>query len=170
MKIYQDFYSSIIYDQRYLYILKGIGNTLLISFFAVILGVLLGLFISLVNNYHKETNKLKVLNWLCNLYVTIIRGTPALLQLMIIYYLIFKSVDVNLILVGVLAFGLNSAAYVSEIIKAGINSIDVGQKEAGYSIGLSYNKVMHNIILPQAIKNILPALGNEFITLLKETA
>lgn len=170
MKIYQDFYSSIIYDQRYLYILKGIGNTLLISFFAVILGVLLGLFISLVNNYHKETNKLKVLNWLCNLYVTIIRGTPALLQLMIIYYLIFKSVDVNLILVGVLAFGLNSAAYVSEIIKAGINSIDVGQKEAGYSIGLSYNKVMNNIILPQAIKNILPALGNEFITLLKETA
>jgi His/Glu/Gln/Arg/opine family amino acid ABC transporter permease subunit len=170
MKIYQDFYSSIIYDQRYLYILKGIENTLLISFFAVILGVLLGLFISLVNNYHKETNKLKVLNWLCNLYVTIIRGTPALLQLMIIYYLIFKSVDVNLILVGVLAFGLNSAAYVSEIIKAGINSIDVGQKEAGYSIGLSYNKVMNNIILPQAIKNILPALGNEFITLLKETA
>ena len=170
MNFYQDFYSSIIYDKRYLYILTGIKNTLIIAFFAVILGIILGTLISIINNYYKETGKLKILNWLGNLYVTIIRGTPALLQLMIIYYLIFKSVDVNLLLVGILAFGLNSAAYVSEIIRAGIESIDVGQKEAGYSLGLSYKQIMKNIILPQAIKNILPALGNEFITLLKETS
>lgn len=169
-KIYQDFYNSIIYQDRYQYILEGVGNTILIAFFAVILGILIGIIISLTNNYHKETNRLKILNWLGNAYVTIIRGTPSLLQLMIIYYVIFRTVDINLIIVGSLSFGINSGAYVSEIIRAGIESIDVGQKEAGYALGLSYTKVMNKIVLPQAFKNILPALGNEFITLLKETS
>src|SRR5574344_434610 len=170
MKIYDDFYNSIIYDGRYKYLLEGVKNTLLIAFFAVILGIILGIIIALANNYHKETGKLKVLNLIANLYVTVIRGTPSLLQLMIIYYIIFGSVNINILIVGSLSFGLNSAAYVSEIFRAGIESVDIGQKEAAYALGLKYHDVMKSIILPQAIKNILPALGNEFITLLKETS
>jgi His/Glu/Gln/Arg/opine family amino acid ABC transporter permease subunit len=170
MNIWQDFYNSIIYDNRYLYILEGIKNTVIIAILAVILGIIIGSIITLITNYHKETSKLPILNFIGNLYVTVIRGTPTLLQLMIIYYVIFGSVSVNIILVGSLAFGINSGAYVSEIMRAGIESIDKGQKEAGYALGLGYAQVMKEIILPQAIKNILPALGNEFITLLKETS
>lgn len=163
-------YQTLIYDNRYLYFLEGLKNTLIIAFFAVILGIIIGIIISLIRNYHDKTNKLKILNFLAKCYVNIIRGTPVILQLMIIYYVIFASVDINIIIVGILAFGINSGAYVSEIIRAGINSIDKGQLEAGYSLGLNYSKIMCFIIFPQAIKNILPALGNEFITLLKETS
>jgi His/Glu/Gln/Arg/opine family amino acid ABC transporter permease subunit len=170
MNFFDDFYNSIIYDNRYMYILTGIKNTLIMAFFAVILGIAIGLIISIINNYHKETRRLPILNWLGKFYVTIIRGTPTLVQLMILYYVVFRSVDVNVLLVGILAFGFNSGAYVSEIIRAGIDSIDVGQKEAGLALGLSYGQVMREIIIPQAIKNVLPALGNEFITLLKETS
>ena len=114
---------------------------------------------------------MKIISIICDLYVTVIRGTPVLLQLMIIYYVIFRSVrDINLILVASLAFGINSGAYVSEIIRAGIESIDKGQLEAGRSLGLSYFQTLKLIILPQAIKNILPTIGNEFITLIKETS
>ena len=163
-------YQTLIYDNRYLYFLEGLKNTLIIAFFAVILGIIIGIIISLIRNYHDKTHKLKILNFLAKCYVNIIRGTPVILQLMIIYYVIFASVDINIIVVGILAFGINSGAYVSEIIRAGINSIDKGQLEAGYSLGLNYSKIMRFIIFPQAIKNILPALGNEFITLLKETS
>ena len=163
-------YQTLIYDKRYLYFLEGLKNTLIIAFFAVILGIIIGIIISLIRNYHDKTNKLKILNFLAKCYVNIIRGTPVILQLMIIYYVIFASVDINIIIVGILAFGINSGAYVSEIIRAGINSIDKGQLEAGYSLGLNYSKIMRFIIFPQAIKNILPALGNEFITLVKETS
>lgn len=163
-------YQTLIYDKRYLYFLEGLKNTLIIAFFAVILGIIIGIIISLIKNYHDKNNKLKILNFLAKCYVNIIRGTPVILQLMIIYYVIFASVDINIIIVGILAFGINSGAYVSEIIRAGINSIDKGQLEAGYSLGLNYSKIMRFIIFPQAIKNILPALGNEFITLLKETS
>ena len=169
-RIYDEFYKSLIYDDRYLYILEGLKNTLLIAIGAVILGIVIGLIISLVRDNYDRFKKLPVLNFICRGYVTIIRGTPALLQLMIIYYVIFKSVDVNLVLVGILAFGINSGAYVSEIMRAGINSVDVGQMEAATSLGLSYGKSMRYVIIPQAIKNILPALGNEFITLIKETS
>lgn len=164
------FYKTIIYDNRYQYIIEGIFNTLIIAFFAVIIGLLIGLLIGIVNSYNKETGKLKILNKLLNLYVTIIRGTPVVLQLMIIYYVIFRSVDINVLLVGIIAFSINSGAYVSEIVRAGIESVDVGQKEAAYAIGFNFSKTMTHIILPQALKNILPALGNEFITLLKETS
>ena len=163
-------YYSIIYDNRYMYILEGLFNTIIISLFAVIIGIIIGIIIALIRNYNEQANKLKILNFLSKTYVNIIRGTPVILQLMIIYYVIFKSVDINIVLVGILAFGINSGAYVSEIIRAGIKSIDVGQMEAGYSLGLKYSKVMKLIILPQAIKNILPALANEFITLIKETS
>lgn len=168
--LYEKFYDSVIYDDRYKYIFEGLFNTLLIAFFAVIIGIVIGILIALVRHNYEVNKKLRVLNKIVTWYVNIIRGTPVLLQLMIIYYVIFKSVDISIIIVGVIAFGLNSGAYVSEIIRSGINSIDKGQMEAGLSLGLSYNKTMFYIIMPQAIKNIMPALGNEFITLIKETS
>ena len=168
--LYEKFYDSVIYDDRYKYIFEGLFNTLLIAFFAVIIGIVIGILIALVRHNYEVNKKFRVLNKIVTLYVNIIRGTPVLLQLMIIYYVIFKSVDISIIIVGVIAFGLNSGAYVSEIIRSGINSIDKGQMEAGLSLGLSYNKTMFYIIMPQAIKNIMPALGNEFITLIKETS
>ena len=169
INIGNSFYQSVIYDNRYKYIIEGLINTVIIAFFAVIIGIIIGIIIALIRNNHDQTGKMKIGNILAKSYVNIIRGTPVILQLMIIYYVIFKSVDINIILVGVLAFGINSGAYVSEIIRAGINSISIGQSEAGYALGLNYGQVMRYIILPQAIRNILPALGNEFITLLKET-
>ena len=163
-------YQSVVYDNRYKFILEGLFHTVLIAFFAVILGVIIGIVVALIRNMYEQNGKLKIGNTLCKWYVDVIRGTPVVLQLMIIYYVIFKSVDISTIVVGILAFGINSGAYVSEIIRSGINSIPIGQSEAGYSLGLGYFQVMRYIVLPQAIRNILPALGNEFITLLKETS
>ena len=163
-------YQSLIYDNRYKFILEGLFNTIIIALFAVIIGVGIGIIVALIRNNYDKNNKMKVLNSISKSYVNIIRGTPVILQLMIIYYVIFKSVDISVVLVGILAFGINSGAYVSEIIRAGIQSIPIGQTEAGYALGLKYNQVMKSIILPQAIRNILPALGNEFITLVKETS
>ena len=168
--IIENFYYSVIYDNRYKFILEGLLNTCIIAILAVIIGTIIGIIIAIIRNYHDSTNRLPILNCIAKTYVTVIRGTPSILQLMIIYYIIFKSVDVNIVLVGVLAFGINSGAYVSEIIRAGINSVSKGQIEAGYSLGLKYSQVMKYIIFPPAIKNILPALGNEFITLVKETS
>lgn len=170
MKIFDMINKTLFVDNRYEYILTGLFNTVIIAFFAVILGTVIGIIISVIRNNYEINGKFKFLNYLANLYVTIIRGTPVILQLMIIYYVVFKSVNINIIIVGILAFGINSGAYVSEIIRAGINSIDKGQMEAGFALGLKYSEVMRFIILPQAIRNILPALGNEFITLLKETS
>ncbi|MDD3340816.1 MAG: amino acid ABC transporter permease [Bacilli bacterium] len=165
-----DFYRSLIYENRYQYILEGLKNTILISLLAVLIGVLLGILVALLRHRYKEKKKGKFLDILCRIYVSIIRGTPVLLQLMILYYIIFRSIDIPIVLVGMLAFGINSGAYVSEIIRAGIESVDKGQNEAARSLGLTYAKTMRYVILPQAIKNVLPALGNEFITLLKETS
>ena len=120
-KIINSFYESIICDGRYKFIFEGLLNTLIIAFFAVILGFVIGILIAIVRHHHDTNGKLKILNRLCVWYVNIIRGTPVLLQLMIIYYVIFKSVDISIIIVGILAFGFNSGAYVSEIIRAGIN-------------------------------------------------
>ncbi len=164
------FYNTVIYDGRYKYILEGLANTLIIALGAGILGIILGTLLALIRNYHENTNKLKILNLLAKFYITVIRGTPSILQLMIIYYVIFRTTSINIVLVGILAFGMNSAAYVAEIIRAGLNSVDKGQKEAGAALGLDYRKVMTYIVFPQALKNILPALGNEFITLVKETS
>lgn len=163
-------YNTLIYQDRYKFILEGLGNTIIMALCATIIGTVLGIFIAIIRDNYEKNKKLPVLNTLCKIYVSVIRGTPALLQLMIIYYVIFKSVEINGILVGVIAFGLNSAAYVSEIIKSGINSIGKGQMEASRALGFNYSKSMSYVIMPQAIKNILPALGNEFITLLKETS
>lgn len=165
-----ELYKSLIYDKRYMYILTGLKNTLIISLFAVIIGFLLGTIIALINDSNEKNGNFKILSTLGRWYVNVIRGTPMLLQLMIIYYVIFKSVNISPILVGIIAFGLNSSAYVSEIIKSGINSVDTLQYESALSLGFNYSKTMIYVILPQAIKNILPALGNELVTLIKETS
>lgn len=169
-ELYDSFYMSVIYDNRYEYILEGLGNTLLISLFAVIIGIIIGVVIALIRTNYDKNGKMKLANSLAKFYVNVVRGTPVILQLMIIYYVIFETVDINIVLVGIIAFGINSGAYVSEIIRAGINSVPDGQMEAGYALGLKYGQVMRYIVLPQALKNILPALGNEFITLIKETS
>lgn len=163
-------YQALIYDNRYKFIIEGLFNTVIIALFSVLIGIVIGTLVALIRNNYDKNGKMKLGNFLAKGYVDIIRGTPVILQLMIIYYVIFKSVDISVILVGILAFGINSGAYVSEIIRAGIQSISDGQTEAGYALGLNYKQVMQYIILPQAIRNILPALGNEFITLLKETS
>ena len=163
-------YYSIIYEGRYKYILEGLKNTLLIALGAVLLGVVLGGLAAIFRNINDNTGKLKILSYISKLYVTIIRGTPSTLQLMIIYYVIFKAVSINIVLGGIMGFGINSGAYVAEIIRAGFNSVKKGQIEAGYALGLNYRQVTSKIVVPEALKNILPALGNEFITLVKETS
>ena len=165
-----DLYTSLIYDKRYMYILTGLKNTLIISLFAVIIGFLLGTIIALINDYNEKNGKFRILSALGKWYVNVIRGTPMLLQLMIIYYVMFKSVNISPVLVGIIAFGLNSSAYVAEIIKSGINSVDIVQYESALSLGFNYSKTMVYVVLPQAIKNILPTLGNELVTLIKETS
>ena len=164
-KFQQDFIES----DRYLYLLRGLGNTLLIAALAVILGIVLGLMVRITRSTHDKHGGLNILNFICKVYLTIWRGTPTMVQLLIMYYIILVALD-NKILVAVIAFGLNSAAYVAEIVRSGIMSVDEGQFEAGRSLGLNYTQTMRLIILPQAFKNVLPALANEFITLLKETS
>ncbi len=167
--IYDSFYNAIVPDKRYLAYIEGLKVTLLISFFAIILGILIGVIVAILKvtatNY-----KMKWLSKICNIYINVIRGTPLMVQLLIIYNLIFTSRNTNELLVGAVCFGINSGAYVAEIIRSGIESIDRGQMEAGRSLGLNYVTTMRLIILPQAVRNILPALGNEFITLIKETS
>ena len=165
-KLYQNF----IEDDRYKYLIEGFCNTIVITIFALILGLVLGTCIAIVRTIHDLHGKLKVANAICKVYLAVIRGTPVMLQLLIIYFVIFAAVDVDKVLVAVVAFGVNSAAYVAEIIRAGINAVPKGQFEAGASLGLPFKLTMMTIILPQAIKNILPALCNEGITLMKETA
>lgn len=170
IEIGEDVYQSLIYDNRYKFIIEGLFHTVIIALFSVLIGIIIGTIVAFIRNNYELNGKGKISNFFAKSYVNIIRGTPVILQLMIIYYVVFKSVDVSVILVGILAFGINSGAYVSEIIRAGVNSIPVGQIEAGYALGMNYHQVMRYIILPQAIRNILPALCNEFITLLKETS
>lgn len=171
MKNFADsFYQNFIKDNRFNYILTGLGNTLLVTFLAVLIGILLGFLVAIIRSTYDKTGRLKILNMLCNVYLTVIRGTPVVLQLLITYFVIFASVNVSKTFVAVVAFGINSGAYVAEIIRGGIMSIDNGQFEAGRSLGFSYFQTMTNFILPQAFKNVLPALGNEFVVLLKETS
>lgn len=173
-----DIYKSFIYDSRYQMYLKGLGNTLLLTFLALLIGVLLGVIISLIrvswDKNHTEMHGagkavLGFFNAVAKVYLTVIRGTPMVVQLMIMYFVIFAS-SRNKIMVGALSFGINSGAYVAEIIRGGIMSIDAGQMEAGRSLGFGYVSTMRYIILPQAFKAVLPTLANEFIVLLKETA
>ena len=160
-----EFERCFIREDRYKLLLSGIGVTIKVSLIAVLLGVIIGFFIAVCN-----LSKKKPLKFIGGLYTDVIRGTPSVTQLMIIYFVVFATVKWSKWLIAAIAFGINSGAYVSEIIRAGILSIDKGQVEAGRSLGLSKSQTMTSIVLPQAIKNIFPALGNEFITLIKETA
>lgn len=161
---------NLIDSDRYRYLLEGLYNTLIISFFAVILGIMIGILLATIRNIYDNTGKLKILNVLANIYLTVIRGTPVVVQLLIIYFGIFSSIRVDKVLVAVIAFAINSGAYQAEIFRSGIQSIDKGQMEAGRSLGFNYGQTMRLIILPQAFKNVLPTLANEFIVLLKETS
>lgn len=168
--IYDDFYKTVIFDERYKLILEGLKNTILIAIGALIVGILLGSIISIVKYTNKERGKFKLLSKIFDIYVNIIRGTPSVLQLMIMYYVIFKTSTIDSVIVGIIAFGINSSAYVAEILRSGFDSIDDVQVEAGLSLGLNFRQVLKYIIIPQAIKVSLPSMGNEFVTLIKETA
>ena len=164
-KFQQDFIES----DRYLYLLRGLGNTLLIAALAVILGIVLGFLVAIIRSTHDKHGGLNILNFICKVYLTIWRGTPTMVQLLIMSMVIFNN-SRNFTMVGALALGINSGAYVSEIIRGGLMSLDPGQSEAGRSLGLGYIDTMRLIVIPQAFKAILPALGNEFIMLLKDTS
>ena len=174
-----DFILNFIEKDRWQFITTGLKNTLIITLFSLILGVILGIVVAIVrSSYDKTYNEMQkgfkkflmcIFNAICKLYLTVIRGTPVVVQLMIMYYIIFASTR-NSTLVAILAFGINSGAYVAEIVRSGIMSINEGQFEAGRSLGFDYKSTMWHVILPQAFKNILPALANEFIVLLKETS
>ena len=173
-----DVYKCFIFDNRYEMYIEGLGNTLLLTFLALLLGVALGVVVALIRvTWDKNGSEmsgigkwvLAVANVVSKVYLTVIRGTPVVVQLLIMYFVVFAS-SRNKILVGALSFGINSGAYVAEIIRGGIMSIDQGQMEAGRSLGFGYVPTMRYIILPQAFKTVLPTLANEFIVLLKETA
>ena len=166
----KEFFTNFIEKNRWKYIVDGLKITLIVTIFAVLIGVLLGFLIAIVRTTHDKTGKLKILNAICKVYLTVIRGTPVVVQLMVIYFIIFGSVDISKVLVAIIAFGINSGAYVAEIFRSGIMSIDNGQFEAGRSLGFNYAQTMMYIIMPQAFKNVLPTLCNEFISLLKETS
>lgn len=162
-------YLNFIKEDRYMYLVDGLTNTLLITLFAVMIGVALGFLVAVICSTYTKTGKLKILNFICRVYLTVIRGTPMMVQLLIMFYIVFVSSN-NKVIVAILAFGINSGAYVAEVVRSGIMSIDEGQFEAGRSLGFGYIQTMWYIVLPQAFKNILPALANEFIALLKETS
>lgn len=175
-----EFILNFIDDNRWLRLLKGLGITLEVTLFAVLIGIVLGIIVAAIRSTYDNTPNIKkkkgagtfflrLLNVLCNIYLTVIRGTPVVVQLMIGYYVILAS-STNKILVASIVFGVNSGAYLAEIFRSGISSIDKGQMEAGRSLGFNYAKTMIYIIIPQAFKNVLPAIANEFIVLLKETS
>ena len=178
-KLKADFILNFVQANRWKYLLNGLGNTLLITLLACLLGIVIGVAIAMVRSTYDKTREgarktlgrklFGVLNEICRIYLTVLRGTPVVVQLMIIYYVILASSN-NKVMVAVIAFGINSGAYVAEIIRSGIMSIDQGQFEAGRSLGFNFVQTMRYIIIPQAFKNVLPALANEFIVLLKETS
>ena len=178
-KLKNDFITCFITKDRWKYIVEGLGNTIKIALVAVLIGILIGVLIAIIRSLHDQNiddmddgvgkTLLKVANGICKVYVTVIRGTPVMIQIMIMFFVIFSSTR-NGTPVAMLTFGINSGAYVAEIIRSGIMAVDIGQQEAGRSLGLSYSSTMRFVILPQAIKNVLPALANEFIALLKETS
>ena len=161
-------YHTFIEDNRYMYIVEGFGNTIIITLGALLIGAFLGILIAVAKYYAEGNPKLKAVNFVCDLYTTVIRGIPITVLLLIFYFVVLVSAEG--ILVAIIAFGINSAAYMAELVRSGINAVDRGQMEAARSLGMSKWQAMRTIIFPQAIKNILPAIGNECIALLKETS
>lgn len=173
------FYQTFILEDNYQYFVKGLGTTLTVTVFALVIGVIIGVLVAIIRSaYDQQPERkkgllLKILNGICKVYLTVIRGTPMMVQLLIMWFVVWasaRSTDSNMMKCAILAFGINSGAYVAEIFRSGIMSIDKGQMEAGRSVGLTYAATMRYIIIPQAFKNVLPALGNELITLVKETS
>ena len=173
------FYQTFILEDNYQYFVKGLGTTLTVTIFALIIGVIIGVLVAIIRSAHdqqpekKKGLPLKILNGICKVYLTVIRGTPMMVQLLIMWFVVWasaRSTDSNMMKCAILAFGINSGAYVAEIFRSGIMSIDEGQMEAGRSLGFNYVQTMRYIIMPQAFKNVLPALCNEFVVLLKETS
>lgn len=160
-----DLYLNFVKEDRYMQLVRGLGNTLLISVFAILLGLVFGSAAFLLRR-----SRFKVFRAIGYIYVDVIRATPMVTQLLIIYFVVFASVDISPVMVAMFAFGFNSGAYISEILRAGVQSVDYGQMEAGRSLGLSSRKTMIYIIAPQMVRNVLPTLCNEFIVLIKETA
>ena len=156
-------------SSRGMYLVNGLSITLQVALASIVFGLVLGFLVAVIRSSHDKYGYFTVLNALCKIYLTIMRGTPMVVQLLITYYIILRSVE-SKVLIAILAFGINSGAYQAEIMRAGIVSIDPGQMEAGRALGLSYWRTMIRIILPQAIRNVLPALGNEFIVLMKDTS
>lgn len=169
-KFADEFNRNFIEENRWTYLAKGLGNTLLITFFSLILGVVIGFIVAAIRCTSAKTGKLKVMDAICRVYLAVMRGTPVMVQLLIIYFVFLLPIGVDKFVAAVLCFGINSGAYVSEIVRGGIMSIDDGQIEAGRSLGLNYVSTMWHIVMPQAFKAILPSLANEFIALLKETS
>jgi len=165
-----NFVNNFLKENRWMWLVSGLGRTLLITLLAALLGLFIGLGLAMVKVMQHNGKRIFFLTRFTNVYLTVIRGTPVVVQLLIIYFVIFGTVAIDKVIVAALAFGINSGAYVAEIIRAGVLAVDRGQMEAGRSLGLTYSTTMRKIILPQAIKNVLPALFNELITLLKETA
>lgn len=164
------FRANFLTDGRYLYLLGGLGNTLLITLLAMIISLVVGTLVAIVRTTHDARGTLALPDALCRAYLMVIRGTPTMVQLLVIYYVVFATADVSKVFVAVVAFGINSSAYLAEVVRSGIMAVDRGQAEAGRSLGLSYAATLRRIILPQAFRNVLPAVGNELITLLKETS
>jgi len=167
--IVEQFNRAFIVNNRWTLYFKGLGTTIEVAFFAAILGIVIGTVACLANMAKKRSGKRPIFSWIAYAYIDVIRGTPTVIQLMIMWFVIMKN-STNGVLVASLSFGLNSGAYVAEIIRGGIQAVDQGQMEAGRSLGLSRTQTMMYVVLPQAFKNAFPSLLNEFITLLKETA
>ncbi len=174
MSFAEKFHHNFIADERWKYLTNGLLVTLKISFFAVIIGIIGGFLIAILRStfdtIEKKNFLTRIVNGILKAYITVIRGTPAVIQLMIIYFVVFASANVDKVTAACISFGINSSAYIAEIVRSGIMSVDSGQFEAGRSLGFSHAGTMWHFILPQAFKNILPALGNEFIVLVKETS
>ncbi|MDR0840976.1 MAG: amino acid ABC transporter permease [Christensenellaceae bacterium] len=171
----QQLYDNIILNNRWQMYLSGLKNTLLLTLGAAVIGIVLGSLVAICKVYIKNKKKItpvdRALDFVCDVYLTIIRGTPMMVQVLIFCWIIFGSASIAMnFYAAMIAFGINSGAYVAEIVRAGINAVNIGQTEAGRSLGLTSAMTMRSIVLPQAIKNILPALANEAITLVKETA
>ena len=169
MSWFDKLYQTFIVGERYTWLLDGLKTTLIITLGALLLGVVIGTIIAIIKCFCEGNKKLRFLVWLCDLYTTVIRGIPVTVLLLVFFFIIFATAE-NGVPVAIVAFGINSGAYMAELIRSGINAVDKGQMEAARSLGMSKLQAMTKIIFPQAIKNILPAIGNECIALLKETS
>ena len=168
MNWFNKLYETFIEGERYMWLVDGLINTLIITLGALIIGVIIGTIIAITKYFCDGNKKLRIFSWICDLYTTVIRGIPVTVLLLVFFYIILVAADG--VTVAIIAFGINSGAYMAELIRSGINAVDKGQMEAARSLGLSKGQAMAKIIFPQAIKNILPAIGNECIALLKETS